>query len=136
MSKDSDKTVESEDEKAIRQVSLDYVEGWYNGDAERMHRSIHTALVKRGIKRDVPSGREYLNYLTHEIMVLDTAEGFGTHVPEDQRVYDITILDISGEIASVRADSPDWIDHLHLAKLNGQWVIANAIYTANPNKQI
>lgn len=121
--------IESE---AIRQTTLDYVEGWYEGDAGRMQRCLHPSLVKRAVKQVNPSGKEYLNYLTKEVMVLNTEAGYGKHVPVEQRVYRIVILDISGNIASVRAESPDWIDYLHLAKLNGKWLIANALYTTNP----
>ncbi len=28
-------------------MALDYIEGWYAGDAERMERSLHDDLVKR-----------------------------------------------------------------------------------------
>ena len=38
------------DEKAaIRQAALDYIEGWYEGDAARMDRALHAELVKRAI---------------------------------------------------------------------------------------
>ncbi len=33
--------------QAIRQVALDYVEGWYEADVERMQRALHADLVKR-----------------------------------------------------------------------------------------
>lgn len=37
---------ESETE-AIRQTALDYIEGWYTGNAERMERSLHPELAKK-----------------------------------------------------------------------------------------
>ncbi len=117
--------------EAIRQTALDYVEGWYEGDADRMKRSLHPSLVKRAIKADVPNGVPYLNYLTREEMVAGTMDGGGTHVPADERIYDIEILDVYEEIASVKAVNPDWIDYLHVVKIQGKWVIANVLYTAN-----
>ena len=51
-----------------------------------------------------------------------------------QRHYSISILDRYEEMATARVDSPDWIDYLHLARLNGRWVIANVLYTARPAK--
>lgn len=122
------------DEEAIRKTALDYVEGWYQGDADRMRRSLHPSLVKRALKSDSPNGRFYLNYLTQEEMVVATKDGGGTHVPKEKQAFEITILDIYEEIASVRADNPDWIDYLHMVKLNGEWVIANVLYTENRNK--
>lgn len=35
------------DRAAIRQAALDYIEGWYAGDAERMTRAVHPELAKR-----------------------------------------------------------------------------------------
>ncbi|KPK03100.1 MAG: hypothetical protein AMJ56_19990 [Anaerolineae bacterium SG8_19] len=125
----------TDDRQAIRQAALDYVEGWYDGDTDRMARCLHPSLVKRTVKRLSPNGREYLNYLTREEMVVGTAEGGGTHVPKDRRQYTITILDLYGEIAAVRAENPDWIDYLQLARIEGQWVIVNVLYTINHANQ-
>jgi hypothetical protein len=119
---------------AIRETVLDYVEGWYNGEAERMRRCLHPELAKRAIKLDKDTGEAYFNDVTYEDMLVDTQAGLGAHLPEAQRVYDIQVLDICGEIASVRVDSPDWIDYLHLAVVEGRWVIVNALYTPNPDK--
>lgn len=121
----------TDDREAIRQAALDYVEGWYEGDVDRMARCLHPSLVKRTVKQLSTNGREYLNYLTREEMVVATAEGGGTHVPKDRRQYTITILDLYGEIAAVRAENPDWIDYLQMARIEGQWVIINVLYTVN-----
>src|SRR5262245_51395748 len=37
----------SADAAAIKQVALDYAEGWYDGDAERMQMALHPELAKR-----------------------------------------------------------------------------------------
>ena len=63
-------------------------------------------------------------------MVVATAEGGGKRTPDAQRKYDVEILDVYGETASVRTDSPDWIDYLHWVKQDGCWVIANVLYAA------
>ncbi len=116
---------------AIRQACLDYVEGWYEADSQRMRRSLHPALVKRMLKRESPDGLEYLNYLTQDEMVAATENGGGSRVPPEQRAYDIVILDKYEEIAMVKAANPHWIDYLHLVNTNGQWLIANVLYTKN-----
>lgn len=36
------------DEAKIRAAALDYIEGWYEGDAERMERALHPHLAKFG----------------------------------------------------------------------------------------
>src|SRR4051812_14973787 len=35
------------DSAAIKATALDYIEGWYTGDAERMERALHPELAKR-----------------------------------------------------------------------------------------
>lgn len=35
---------------AIRQTALDYIEGWYEGNAERMERALHPELAKRIVR--------------------------------------------------------------------------------------
>ena len=48
------------DEAAIRAAALDYIEGWYTGDAARMERAVHPDLVKR-IVVTAPPGISALN---------------------------------------------------------------------------
>ena len=38
-----------DDHKAILQVALDYIEGWYQGNAARMEQALHIKLTKRRI---------------------------------------------------------------------------------------
>ena len=45
------------DTAAIRATALDYVEGWYAGDADRMARALHPELVKRILVSDTATGR-------------------------------------------------------------------------------
>lgn len=48
------------DSSAIRATALDYVEGWYTGDAERMTRAVHPELVKRIVVTDTVTGKSVL----------------------------------------------------------------------------
>ncbi len=45
------------DKVAITQTALDYIEGWYAGDATRMERALHPELAKRMISTDPKTGR-------------------------------------------------------------------------------
>ena len=40
------------DSAAIRATALDYIEGWYEGNAERMERALHPELAKRIVNTD------------------------------------------------------------------------------------
>jgi putative lumazine-binding protein len=120
---------------AIRQAALDYMQGWYEGDAERMRRSLHPELAKRAILRDIQSGEQRFYSLSCEQMVEKTRQGGGTDTPSDKRYYDVSVLDVYGDIASVRANSCDYVDYLHLARSEGRWVIVNVLWASNSTKR-
>ncbi|HEX5156747.1 MAG TPA: nuclear transport factor 2 family protein [Ktedonobacterales bacterium] len=120
---------------AIRQAALDYMQGWYEGDAERMRRSLHPELAKRAILRDIQSGEQRFYSLSCEQMVEKTRQGGGTDTPSDKRYYDVSVLDVYGDIASVRANSYDYVDYLHLARSEGRWVIVNVLWASNSTKR-
>ena len=119
------------DSAAIRATALDYVQGWYEGNAERMERSLHPELAKRIVQSDA-QGRSRLGQQSAMTLVLSTRNGGGKDTPADQRIQDVRILDIFGNTASVRADMSGWIDYMHMAKSNGRWVIVNVLWELKP----
>jgi len=120
------------DSAAIRQTALDYIEGWYEGNAERMQRALHPELAKRMVSTDPVSGSSTLNHMTAEQLVAGTRAGYGTRTPEAERRRDLTILDIYENVASVKVVARDWIDYLHLAKFDNSWLIINVLWELTP----
>lgn len=49
-------TLITDDTMAIQQTALDYAEGWYTADAERMQRALHAGLAKRTLRRNAQTG--------------------------------------------------------------------------------
>ncbi len=45
---------------AIKSAAMDYVEGWYQGDAEPMAKSPHPDLVKRTVRELSKTGQPFL----------------------------------------------------------------------------
>jgi Putative lumazine-binding len=120
------------DSAAIRATALDYVEGWYAGDAERMARALHPELAKRVVRTDPASGRQQLGQMGAMTLVEYTRQGGGREVPADARRRDVRILDVFGDAASARADMAGWIDYMQLAKWHGRWVIVNVLWATRP----
>lgn len=118
------------DSTGIRQAALDYIEGWYEGNAQRMERALHPGLAKRIMVTE--NGRSRLDHMGAEQLIRGTASGGGKRTPPAQRRTDVRILDIYGNAASVRIDATDWVDYLQLAKNNGQWVIVNVLWELRP----
>jgi Putative lumazine-binding len=108
------------DRAAIVATALDYFEGWFDGDAERMERALHPALAKRG-----PS----LRTATKEEMVAWTAEGEGKGKdPGPGRRIDVTVVDVYGNIASAVVNSDVYHEYLHLVRTDDGWRIVNALW--------
>jgi hypothetical protein len=119
------------DSAGIRQAALDYIEGWYEGNAERMERAVHPDLAKRIINVD-QRGRSALGHQSAMTLVQNTRRGGGKDTPAAQQRKDVRILDIFGNSASVRVDASSWIDYLQVAKWNGRWVIINVLWENRP----
>ena len=120
------------DRQAITETALDYGQGWYTGDADRMERSLHPDLAKRirWAKPAYPKGR--IQHMSAMHLVQSTRRGGGSDVPADTRRTDVKILDIYGDAASVRLDMHDWIDYLHMSKIGDRWVIVNVLWELTP----
>jgi len=121
------------DSEAIKQTALDYIEGWYEGNAERMERALHPDLAKR-IVRSQPNGRSALGQMSAMGLVQGTRSGGGKDTPKDKQQKDVTILDVFENAASVKVVASEWIDYLHVAKWNGRWVIVNVLWELKPKK--
>jgi len=123
------------DAAAIKQTALDYIEGWYDGDAERMERALHPELAKRIVRTDAKTGRSGLGQMSAMSLVQGTRSGGGKQTPKEKQQRDVTILDVFENVASVKVVASDWIDYLHMAKWNGRWVIVNVLWELKPEKK-
>jgi hypothetical protein len=119
------------DSVAIRQTALDYIQGWYTGDAPRMERALHSELAKRIVRTDT-LGNFRLDQQSAMTLVQGTRNGYGKTTPQADRLDDVRILDIYRNAASVRINASYWVDYLQLAKWHGRWVIVNVLWELKP----
>lgn len=120
------------DSAAIVAASLDYIEGWYTGNPERMERALHPDLAKRIVFTDKETGQSKLGDMGTDQLVAGAERGIGKNAP-DKRT-DVTVLDIYENTASVRVDAGGWIDYLHIARWNNEWVIINVLWEVRPDQ--
>jgi hypothetical protein len=120
------------DSTAITQAALDYIQGYYSGNAERMERALHPDLAKRIVRTNPANNRSALEQMSAMTLVQITRMMAQRPVPEDQQRSEVKILDVFGNVASVRVDATSWIDYLHLAKWNGEWKIVNVLWEMRP----
>jgi Putative lumazine-binding len=119
------------DSDLIKQTALDYIEGWYEGNAERMERALHPELAKRIVRTD-ERGRSNLGQMGAMTLVGYTRMGGGKDTPKEKQQKDVTVLDIFGNAACAKVIASEWVDYLQLAKWNGRWVIVNVLWELKP----
>ena len=107
------------DHELVRDAARDYFEGWFDGDAERMDRALHTEFVKR-------EGADELGIETKEEMVERTRLGLGKR--DTGREIDVEVVEVYGRIATAVVRSAPYREYLHLVRTADGWKIANALY--------
>lgn len=122
------------DREAIKRTALNYAEGWYEGNADKMDSALSPDLAKR-IARTNDKGQTRLDNMTAMSLVQGTRSSFGKQTPKEQQLKDVTILDILGGAATVKLEMRDWVDYMHIAKVNDKWVIVNVLWELKPKKE-
>jgi hypothetical protein len=125
-------TNSNDDDAAIKTTALNYIEGWYEGDAARMESALHPELAKRMISTDPKTGRSQFNHMGAMQLVQNTRRGGGNKTPKDEQLKEITILDRFNNAGVVKIVASGWIDYLEVAKFNGQWKIINVLWELKP----
>ena len=122
-----------EDAQAIEDITnvvRDYIESCYDGDPERMARSLHPALVKRTVMPHEVTNRPMIR-ATSATQLIENIRGLGErgHVtPRNERRFDLSILDIFDDVATVKVYADYWLDYIHLIKIDGSWKILNVLW--------
>jgi Putative lumazine-binding len=112
------------EQELITQAALDYFEGYFDGDLERIDRALHPNFVKRWPGEHQA---ETLGITTKERMLELTASGQGADDALDRRL-DVRIEDVYQDIASVTVRSAVYHEYLHLVRTREGWKIANALW--------
>ena len=113
------------DEAAIRATVTDYIEGYYTGDAGRMEKSLHPHYLKHTISGS--NGQLKMTEKTGLQMVQDVRLHGPSEVTASEKKELITILDVTGDVASAKLVTEHWVDHMTLSKWNGEWKIVSVV---------
>jgi hypothetical protein len=116
--------------KAIEAVAYDYVDGQLEGDPARVARALHPDLAKRAVKTD-PDETLALRRMSKDELVDLTRQGV-LKTPKDQWSRSVRVLDIAGNAAVARVETPWFIDYFHLGRFGERWVIVNALWHPKP----
>ena len=116
----------------IKQTVLGYIEAWYKGEPERGEKSLHPELAKRIARLNPKTGQNNLEQMSASTLAKRWRSGDGKSTPEEHQRKEVTILDVYGNMASVKLEASAWVDYMHLAKFNGEWVIVNILWELKP----
>ena len=116
---------------AIEATCFDYVDGQLEGDPDRVARALHPDLAKRAVIGDTPYERLGLRRMSKEELVGLTKEGV-LKTPKEQWDRTCRVLDVTDEAASVRLETPWFVDYFHMGRFDGKWIIVNALWHSKP----
>lgn len=119
------------DADAIRQTALNYIEGYYNADWQRMSKAVHPELVKRIIARDT-LGNTMLSNMGSSQLLFNTKRNRNANVlnPDQPFKADVVVYDIFRNIATAKVVTNKFrfVDYLQLGKFDGEWKIVNVLW--------
>ena len=118
-------TAAQQEAAAIEAAARDYIEGWFDGDEQRMERALWRGLAKRVLATELGIDQVDVVETTALELVQQTRAKAAEPRPAE---LEVVILDRTENAASVRVDAGRWIDYLHLVKLGDRWKIVNVLW--------
>lgn len=119
---------------AIEAVAYDYVDGQLEGDAARVTRALHPDLAKRAVAAPGPTSREVfpLRRMSADELIDLTRQG-ALKTPKEQWNRSVRVLDVTGNAAVVRVETPWFVDYFHMGRFGDRWLIVNAMWFNKPS---
>jgi hypothetical protein len=121
------------DREAVRQAALDYVEGIYQAQPDRIRRSVHPNLVKRGFFKKSPEAPYAESPMTFDQLVKLASE-WNKDGKQSTSIKDVAVLDVLDQTAVAKVTATWGIDYMLLGKYDGRWQIIQILWQSHPPK--
>ncbi len=122
----------AQDVAGVEHAALSYLEGFYEGDQDKIRRSVHPDVVKFGF---FPAeGGGYAGEPMSFQAMLDFAADVrarGNHPPADAP-KSVEILEVLDQTAAAKVTAWWGSDYLHLARYDGEWKIVHVLWQTPP----
>jgi hypothetical protein len=123
----------SPDAEGVTRAARDYLEAFYEGDSTKIVRSISPTVVKYGYY--IPRGDStyhgeamtYAEMLDYVRKVKASGRATPASAPRD-----VVLLEVLDQIAAAKVVAWWGTDFLHLAKIDGRWMITQVIWQTPP----
>lgn len=117
---------------AVHQAALDYLEALYEVDTVRVVRSVHPAPTKYGYYRaDGPYRSGAMTYDELKPLALRWNRDHQRVDPETA-VKEVVVFDVLDKTASAKIVAHWGVDYMHLAKVDGRWMIRQILWQSPP----
>ena len=113
---------QADDSSAVQATVRNYIEAYYRGDASRMQATLDSHYLKHMIHGTIPIKERSGSQMVEEVRTHGAAD-----IPEAQKIEQVSVLDISGNIASAKLVTPHWVDYMTLSKSGGSWKILSVV---------
>lgn len=124
-------TQTARDREAVRMAALDYVEGIYQVKPERIQRSVHANLVKRGFyKKDASTPYVEMPMTYDQLVTL--AANWNREGKRDTSVKRVEVYDVLDQTAVARVTASWGVDYMLLGKFDGTWKITQILWQSPP----
>ena len=111
-----------DDSSAVRATVTNYIEAYYTGDAPRMQQTLNPHYLKHMLHGNIVVREKNGAEMVREVR----AHG-PSGQPQAEKTEQVSVLDISGNIASAKLVTPHWVDYMTLSKTDGAWKILSVV---------
>ena len=118
------------DKKGVEKACMNYIEGFYEGDQDKLRASLQTTLNKFGFWKNKDTGE----YKQQNYMTFEKALAYAKNVKEkkqfakDDAPKKVEVLDVSNSIAAAKVTAFWGVDYILLSKRGDKWMIEQVIW--------
>ena len=122
-----------DEREAVKAAVLDYVEAIYQAQPDRIQRSVHPDLAKRGYFRKSGEQTFTSEPMTYQ-QLFDLAGRWNKDGKRPIATYPkaVVVYDMLNQTATARLTAMWGVDYMHLAKYDGKWKIVNILWQETP----
>jgi len=123
----------SPDAEEVTRAARDYIEAFYEGDSTKIVRSVSPTVVKYGYyipKGDSTyhgTGMTYAEMLEYVRKVKAGGRTTPASAPRE-----VTLFEVLDQVAAAKVVAWWGTDFLHLAKIDGRWMITQVVWQSPP----
>jgi hypothetical protein len=125
------------DRRAVHNAVLDYVEAMYESSPERIDRSVHPELVKRGFYWKSANGvySDMTTVTFAQLRQISKDWNRSGWLPADA-IKEIELFDVKDKTALAKLTAHWGTEYFQLAKIEDQWMIMNILWQAEPKTSV